>query len=171
MCEAKVLALKTNHVQITFLISRANGNTSINRPSRVFDGRRGEKDLQAQSRVTLSITDFYVVSITTHTNAPTASAAGTACSSRPDLLPLKVSVCGSLLGLVGCWHLLKVWFNANRPADLVELPGATSHGCKCPSPASESIKKQASSGLKVNKHVRAAHLPVLKPEITSRETL
>lgn len=134
MCEAKVLALKTAPVQRlgkanTFLISRANGNTSINGRS-----RQGPPS---------SVTRASCPNCLCSWNSP-----------RPDLLPLKVAVCGF-----------------TRPADLVQLPGATSQGCKCPKPGSESIKKQTSLGLKVNKHIRAAHLPVLKPEITSRENI
>lgn len=90
-CEAESAALKTNHIgrlgrANIFSLAGANGNTFTDRPFRVFDERRGGANRQAQPRVTFSIADFRVTSITTRT-LPADSAPGAACSSPPTLLP------------------------------------------------------------------------------------
>lgn len=88
-CKAESSALTTNHRLSRaniFSLARPNGNTFTDRPFSVFDERCGGTNRQAQPRVTLSIADFRVTSITTCT-LPADSAPGAACSAPPMLLP------------------------------------------------------------------------------------
>lgn len=87
-CKAESSALTTNHRLSRaniFSLAGPNGNTFTDRPFSVFDERCGGTNRQAQLRVTLSIADFRVTSITTCTLAD--SALGAACSAPPMLLP------------------------------------------------------------------------------------